>query len=128
MLIIWGPEEKQANFSDVMRSALNSVSGERLKILTKLLQHTEKISILFYFGAIYYALHISGYFGLFAEHTRWAGFILTLSLLYIYLWLPHFRISEHALMPGLVLERFNKEGLLVQYTKDIRNTSLVPLN
>ncbi|XGW24777.1 hypothetical protein V3C99_006331 [Haemonchus contortus] len=77
--------------------ALVTSSGQRHYLLQQVLDRPGFWSLICYLGAIYYASLILDYRN--AEHTR---------------------ISEHALMPGLVVERFDKDGQVVEYLQGLR--------
>ncbi|VDL73188.1 unnamed protein product [Nippostrongylus brasiliensis] len=77
--------------------ALVTSSGQRHRLLQRILDKPGLFSLVFYAAALYYASFILDYKN--AEHTR---------------------VSEHALMPGLVVERFDKDGLAAQYLQGLR--------
>uniref|UniRef100_A0A158PAD9 Glycosylphosphatidylinositol anchor attachment 1 protein n=1 Tax=Angiostrongylus cantonensis TaxID=6313 RepID=A0A158PAD9_ANGCA len=79
-----------------MRSLVTS-SGQRHRFLQRILDRPGVWGIISYSVALYYASFILDYHN--AEHTR---------------------ISEHALMPGLVTEKFDKDGLAAEYLQGLR--------
>ncbi|VDK74586.1 unnamed protein product, partial [Cylicostephanus goldi] len=79
-----------------MRSLVTS-SGQRHRILQRILDRPGLFGLISYTAALYYASFILDYKN--SEHTR---------------------VSEHALMPGLVTERFDKDGLAVEYLQGLK--------
>lgn len=82
-----------------MRSLVTS-SGQRHRFLQRILDRPALWGLISYSVALYYASFILDYTN--SEHTR---------------------ISEHALMPGLVTEKFDKDGLAVEYLQGLRVNS-----